>query len=139
MIELIDSFKYLIVMAVAWFGAHFIKFLIALKRQEYKTFFLSGGMPSAHSALVVALATLVGCTKGITSTNFALALALAMIVTYDAMHVRRMAAQTAEAINLSQDPSLKKVAIYNGHSGIEVFVGTILGVAVALVVFFATK
>ncbi len=139
MAEFADSFKYIIAMAAAWLGAHLIKYIIALRRNEYKTFFLSGGMPSAHSALIVALTTLVGLVEGIDSAPFAIALAVAMIVTYDAMHVRRMAAATAREVNKLQAKQGSSVEVHNGHTGLEVTAGVTLGVIIALVVFFATK
>lgn len=139
MLEFIDSFKYVIVMGAAWLGAHLIKYAIALSRNEYKTFFLSGGMPSAHSALIVALTTLIGLVEGVDSAPFAIALAVAMIVTYDAMHVRRMAAATAREVNKLQAKQTSPVEVHNGHTGLEVAAGVLLGAAVALVVFFATK
>lgn len=139
MAEFSDSFKYIIAMAAAWLGAHLIKYIIALSRNEYKTFFLSGGMPSAHSALIVALTMLVGLVEGIDSAPFAVALAVAMIVTYDAMHVRRMAAATAREVNKLQAKQDSSVEVHNGHTGLEVAAGVVLGVIIALVVFFATK
>lgn len=137
--EFADSFKYIIAMGVAWLGAHLIKFGIALARSEYKTFFLSGGMPSAHSALVVALTTLLGLVEGVTSTVFAVALALAMIVTYDAMHIRQMAAATAQELNRLRSKEMMPLVVHNGHTGLEVLAGIVLGIGIALVVFFATK
>ena len=51
----------------------------------------TGGMPSAHSAFVTALATGVGQVKGWDSVEFAIATIFAIIVMYDAAGVRQAA------------------------------------------------
>lgn len=50
--------------------------------------FGSGGMPSAHSTLVVALATSMGIQNGVWSNEFAISLVFAIVIIYDAMNVR---------------------------------------------------
>lgn len=47
-----------------------------------------GKMPSSHTASVVGLATAVGLKEGTSSTMFALALLLSLVVAYDATGVR---------------------------------------------------
>lgn len=51
----------------------------------------SGGFPSSHTALVVALATGVCFQKGVADPAFACCVVLALVVMYDAMGVRRQA------------------------------------------------
>jgi len=46
-------------------------------------------MPSAHTAMVTALATSIGVLEGFDSNIFAIAIVLAAIVMYDAAGVRR--------------------------------------------------
>ena len=58
----------------------------------------SGGMPSAHSATVVALAAIIGLTAGFDSAVFAVALLFAAVVMYDAMMVRYSSGEQGEAI-----------------------------------------
>ena len=104
----------------------------------------AGGMPSAHSATVCALlvATERYCSTG--STEFALALVLAIIVMYDAMGVRRETGEQAKILNrmLSEwmdresdampflgDKKLKEMV---GHTPIQVLTGAIFGIAVGL-------
>ena len=55
----------------------------------------TGGMPSSHSALVVALAITVGIKTGFDSPLFAVSAVLAMIVMYDAAGVRQAAGKQA--------------------------------------------
>jgi membrane-associated phospholipid phosphatase len=47
-----------------------------------------GGMPSSHTASVVGLTTALGLLEGTSSTMFALALVVTLIVAYDATGVR---------------------------------------------------
>ncbi|OCS85580.1 divergent PAP2 family protein [Caryophanon tenue] len=59
----------------------------------------TGGMPSSHSAAVCALATAIAFEHGLGSSIFALAAMFAIIVMYDATHVRYEAGQHAASIN----------------------------------------
>lgn len=104
----------------------------------------AGGMPSSHSALVVALVISVAKQCTVSSTEFAIALALAGIVMYDAMGVRRAAGEQAKIINIIVDEWLDKIYKYDkeqpqikqlkemlGHTPLEVIGGIIVGVVVA--------
>lgn len=104
----------------------------------------AGGMPSAHSATVCTLLVATGRYCGTGSTEFALALVLAIIVMYDAMGVRRETGEQAKILNrmLSEwmdresdampflgDKKLKEMV---GHTPIQVLTGAIFGIAVGL-------
>ena len=101
----------------------------------------TGGMPSAHSATVSALA--VALSEGWDSPLFAVAAVFALVVMYDATGIRRHAGQQAELLNrildefphikaeFSQDP-LKELL---GHSFLEVLVGALIGAGVAVLSF----
>ena len=87
---------------LAWFLAQLIKVLlelILLRRFEPKRFVSSGGMPSSHSAMVVACATAIGKLYGIDGPFFALAAVVSAVVMYDACNVRRSAGDTARLVN----------------------------------------
>lgn len=95
----------------------------------------AGGMPSSHSALIAAIAHGVGLTIGYDSPITAFALAVAMIVIYDATGIRRQAGIHAEVINkIIQDlleghfPKTEKLIEVLGHSPLEAIVGLIIGV-----------
>jgi len=102
-------------------------------------FFSTGGMPSSHSALAVALAVSIGINEGFGTPIFAMAAVLALVVMHDAQGIRRAAGKQAEAINflfskledqgIRLDTKLKELL---GHRPIEVFAGAILGLLVAL-------
>ena len=148
------SYNYLITIGiVSWMTAQLIKSVIFLcrnKRIDFKTLSGSGGMPSAHSALVRSVAVGTAHEYGFASPYFSLAFTLAVIVMYDAMGVRRAAGQQAKAINAIAEylrdnkHSLPDEGKYLrdtvsglneslGHSPAEVFAGVVLGVCVAVV------
>ena len=62
-----------------------------------------GGMPSSHSATVMALVTATGINYGGGSYQFALAGIMALIVMHDAMGVRRETGIQAKVLNSMMD------------------------------------
>ena len=58
------------------------------RRFSIRWFFTAGGMPSAHTAFVSALAVSVGLHRGLSSEIFAVAFVFAVIVVYDILRVR---------------------------------------------------
>ena len=92
--------------------------------------FETGGMPSSHSALITGVTSGIGIQLGFDSPLFALAIALSLIVMYDASGVRKSAGiQAAEINKLAKklDPesqlALKETL---GHTKFEVIVGSFL-------------
>ncbi len=98
----------------------------------------TGGMPSAHSALVTALATGVGISLGWKSAEFAIATIFAIIVMYDAAGVRQAAGKQARILNqmveelFSEDHKFneEKLKELLGHTPVQVIAGSILGIAI---------
>src|SRR5688572_3790096 len=85
---------YLIAPLVGWFLAHSVKFVREVlksggKTLNFRAFFKSGGMPSAHSAVMVATLTVIGAREGIDSAIFGLTVVVTAIVMTDAYNVRR--------------------------------------------------
>lgn len=125
---------------VSWTIAQVLKIILTLieeKKLDVTRMYGSGGMPSSHSALSVALAFSVGKNFGFDKPSFAVALILAFIVMYDAAGVRRAAGQQAAAINIlfshngmKLEEQLKELL---GHTPLQVFMGAILGIIVGLV------
>ena len=104
-------------------------------------FFSTGGMPSSHSALAVAMMISVGLNEGFDTPIFAASAVLAMVVMHDAAGIRRAAGKQAEAINFLfsklEDQGIKldtKLKELLGHRPIEVFAGAVLGLVVALLI-----
>jgi acid phosphatase family membrane protein YuiD len=113
------------------FGAAFVFW----HKFEPSLLWSTGGMPSSHSALVSALAVSIGINAGFGSPTFAVALALAIVVMYDAAGVRQAAGKQAQKINriveelLSghwlNDEHLRELL---GHTPFQVTVGAVVGV-----------
>ena len=98
--------------------------------------FETGGMPSSHSALITGATSGIGLELGFNSSIFALAVAISLIVMYDASGVRKSAGiQAAEINKLSKilDPKSEVMLKENlGHTKIEVLVGSFLGPLITL-------
>ena len=93
---------YINVAITAWFLAQVSKTLLTLvvkKKLVMERMIGAGGMPSSHTALVCSLTIAMARKTGVSSAEFALSLALACIVMYDAMGVRRAAGEQAKVIN----------------------------------------
>ena len=102
----------------------------------------AGGMPSSHAALVASVAHAAGLFVGFASPVFALALTMAVIVIYDATGIRRQAGKHAEYINRIIRNRLKGVDTGEhqlrevlGHTPLEALAGTLLGIAVAQLIW----
>ncbi len=132
--------RVLICALAAWATAQIIKVpveYIRSRRWQWAWLFTTGGMPSSHSSLIVGAANSIGLYFGYDSPLFALGVAVAMIVTYDAAGVRRQAGMHAERINFLFDELLKG-HIWNedelrevlGHTPREVLGGIIWGILV---------
>ncbi len=126
---------------IAWSIAQVIKTPLnyLLKHEwDWSLFMSAGGMPSSHSALVMAVTHAIGLTQGFGSPLFALAVVLAMIVLYDATGVRRQAGEHARVINaivsdLVAGHPLKEEQLKEllGHTPGEVIAGATLGLVAA--------
>ena len=117
----------------------FFLFTIKSRRINFKIFTTTGGMPSSHSAGVMALSTAVGILQGFDSILFASCLGFSLIIMYDAAGLRRAAGKTAASLNRMMEDFYHhdlqsvggKLKELLGHTPFEVFVGAILGVAYA--------
>ena len=136
--------RILMVALLACVSAQGLKLVIDLiaTRKLNVTYLLSpGGMPSAHSALVGALATSVGTIKGWSSAEFAIACLFAIIVMYDAAGVRQAAGKQAKILNQIVDELFQEKHHFNeerlkellGHTPFQVLVGLSLGISIAMV------
>lgn len=126
--------------------AQFIKvvtYIFTHKKINFKIFTTTGGMPSSHTAGVIALSTSVALIEGLDSILFAVSLGFSLIVMQDASGVRRAAGKTAATLNRLVDEFVQKnkeVKPYEalkellGHTPLEVFCGMILGIIVPLIV-----
>lgn len=137
---------YLIAILVSWCVAQGAKYLIVAIRErslkKVRHLYLSGNMPSAHSASVVSLVAVIALRDGVQSGLFGLAALFAAIVMYDAIMVRRSSGEQGIALKALLKESKSSVAVprvAKGHTPVEVLVGALLGVSIGVVVFFATQ
>ena len=125
------------------FIAQFYKFVVSLiieKKINFKRLFQTGGMPSSHSSFMMAMTTSVGLLTGFDSVSFAIALTIALVVMYDAAGLRRAVGRQASVLNqivaeiFSEHPNLssQKFKELLGHTPVEVFIGALLGITVAV-------
>ena len=101
----------------------------------------TGNMPSSHSAAVTTLLTAIGLYDGF-GYPFAIALVLALVVVHDSFGIRHQAGKHAillnemkHRLNMVENYQFeeKKLKESLGHKPLEVLVGVILGVVVALI------
>ena len=128
----------------SWGIAQSIKIItgaIKEKRFDFRWLMSTGGMPSAHSAGVSSLATAVGMYSGFDTVVFAITAIIALIIMFDAQGLRRMTGRQAVALNKIMEDIYYKHEVKParlmeliGHTPVEVFVGALLGIMVAIFV-----
>ncbi|KUO48923.1 MAG: hypothetical protein APF76_09755 [Desulfitibacter sp. BRH_c19] len=110
----------------------------------------TGGMPSSHTALTAALSTAIGINYGFASPFFSISIVLTLIVAHDAAGVRWQAGKHASEINKIREDLTKLVQAIStnepplknrkelkellGHRPLEVILGGITGVIVAIII-----
>lgn len=130
----------------AWVVAQVLKFVLTIIIHDKvlpERLVGSGGMPSAHSATVCALATSSAMTYGVGGDTFALAAIFALVVMYDACGVRRQVGHHAKALNgllggkmgkQIPGPGEGEYPELVGHTPLQVLFGAALGILTAVVV-----
>lgn len=131
--------------ALSWCVAQVLKVFIdwiVSGRLDIKRIWGDGGYPSAHSALVSALAASIGKSQGLASPLFALSCAFAAIVMHDARGVRLETGKQARTINsildilnASWETSLdtaQRLKEMVGHTPLQVFCGAVLGIFIGI-------
>ncbi len=128
---------------ISWFvaqSAKVVSTMISSRKFDVTMFVASGGMPSSHTSSTIALAVAAGMREGFSSSIFAVAAGLTLVVMYDAAGVRRAAGKQAAVLNeIIQliklhkhiEPKLKELL---GHTPVEVLIGAILGIIIAVTV-----
>jgi acid phosphatase family membrane protein YuiD len=137
---------YVVGLSIAWFFAQVLKVpfhYLSTKEWKWNMAYESGGFPSSHSCIVTETACLIGLREGFDSAFFALSIALAAIVIYDATHVRREAGIHAQRLNIIftemfadhqfHEEALREVI---GHTPWQVAGGFVLGAGVAIIIHF---
>ena len=116
-----------------------LKMLLFLRHGHlhFKDVVVTGGMPSSHSAVVVALAVSIYLTQGL-SPLFLATLVLATIVLRDALGVRRTAGEEGKLLNrVIKAARLKLPPVHYslGHLPLEVAAGVAIGFLSAFIAY----
>ncbi len=127
---------------IAWLLSQIAKMtfiLITQKKLDIHVVTLNGGMPSSHTASVIAAATGAAISCGFGSAAFAISIILAVIVMNDAAGVRWQTGEQAKVIKKlwadrhsgkkELDIKLKDVM---GHKPLEILIGAAVGVLSAV-------
>ncbi|ULH15937.1 divergent PAP2 family protein [Deinococcus sp. KNUC1210] len=132
---------------LAMLFAQVVKVLLILlltRRWEPEKLLETGGMPSSHSAFVVALTTGMALSQGLGSPLFAACAVFSMIVMYDATGVRRSSGLQARLLNelleelraaLRENFAPKPLRVLLGHTYLEVVAGLLVGVLAGFTAF----
>ncbi len=134
----------LFIPVAAWIVAQGIKIILHRRYHgisSWHELFKSGGMPSSHSAFVLALTTAVGLKEGLDSSLFAVTLCFSGIVVYDAIHVRQEVGKHGRLLNANKSLFSKNTKGFPyeehvGHTFWEAFFGSILGIALAFLLYY---
>jgi acid phosphatase family membrane protein YuiD len=128
------------------FVAQLLKAIIFVLRSKTKNprdtletlIWRTGGMPSAHSAMVAAMSASVAFSEGMNTNLFVVTLMFALIIIRDALGVRRSSGIQAKMLNWLGRQVAEKLKIEHhpvkeitGHSPLEVAVGVFLGIIIA--------
>lgn len=140
------TYRYLMAAVLGWISAQGLKYIFARYNRRsartYRNLYISGGMPSAHSATVASVTVVIGLVEGFGSSIFALSLLLSAIVMYDAMMVRRSVGEQGEfLLKVIQKEHLDKNGLpyfARGHKPIEVLAGAVLGSIIGCIVYFTS-
>ncbi len=146
--HLLSSYIYFVVPLIAWIIAQVIK-IIAKGMFEgdwnWRYIYRSGGMPSAHTTVIVSLCTVLAHRLGTQSPEFGIACIMALIIMYDAINVRHAVGEHAVALREVIPKVFKKndspnITIHQsyGHTPAEVSAGVIIGIFVPILIFIVT-
>lgn len=140
MINFLQQYRFLVVPVLVWIAIQSFKVMYDLavtKKFNFKRIMGAGGMPSSHSAIVMAITVMVGKNAGFDSWEFALSLVFSGVVMYDAAGIRRAAGKQATLLNkIIETPGLtgmqvqEKLVEVLGHTPFQVLVGAIIGIIV---------
>ncbi len=132
----------LLISVTAWTIAQLFKLVVGLvreKRLDLRFFVRSGGIASAHTALVTALATSVAIMEGLNSVAFAIAVVFAVVVMYDAAGVRLSVSRQSVILNRIVKELRERrpgelehdLREFIGHTPVQVFIGAAVGISTA--------
>ena len=132
----------LIAFVLGWLVAQTGKLLgdlVSMKKMSFKQaldcFTRSGGMPSGHTASFGGLPTFFIVKYGLFANITVLALAMTIIVVYDAVNVRYAVGEQGKLLNVMAadgNQKTKKLRVVEGHTVPQVCVGAVIGIMIGL-------
>ncbi|MEK7537676.1 MAG: divergent PAP2 family protein [Patescibacteria group bacterium] len=122
-----------------------IKFILSATKGELRwaTLLQYGGMPSAHTAFVVALDTVIWKQEGWASPAFAVAVIFSLLIIRDAIGLRQVLGQHGRILNMlirelpDQEESKFPPHLLErlGHTPWQAFVGGCIGLVIGLALY----
>lgn len=146
-----NGLKIILAYILGWFVAQTTKFvLLSVKgatkgkssKEKFKMYIKSGGMPSGHTGSILGAATYAGLAFGLDSVPFGILVCFSATVIYDAVNVRYAVGEQGKKMNKiikTVRPDDELVKVVEGHTGIEVLVGGIIGILMGTLVFLILK
>ena len=135
-----NDYKYILVPFLLWLAIQTSKVIvdcIEKKKITLRRLLGSGGMPSAHSAVMVSITVMLGKNIGFKSPIFALACFMTLVVMQDAIGVRRQVGKQAKYLNeilMDKNTSTEeKFQEMVGHTPFQVLIGLIVGLIAGLI------
>lgn len=144
--ELITN-KIIIAPGAAWIIAQLIKMLVDVFKYGFnkENIYAKTGMPSSLAALIAALIVITGAVYGLGSFEFAITFFVGFITLYDSRGVKYETSRHGKALNNLNEERAEEgkqpLDIFRfkekvGHTFQELFVGMLVGVVCAIVVFY---
>ena len=140
MLQFLKPYNIFLVPIVVGGITQLVKFIIYSIRHgwDLKYILTHGHMPSFHTALVVSMATSIGCYSGITSGAFTVAVVLSLIVIDDSVRLRVFIGDQGRYLNtlirqLDLEEKFPRLKERVGHRVSEVIVGGVFGFLLTMV------
>lgn len=145
-----NGWKIILAYVLGWFVAQTTKYVLLSVRgltkgksgaEKFKLYIKSGGMPSGHTGSILGATTYAGMAYGFDSVPFGILVCFSATVIYDAVNVRYAVGEQGKKMNKllkTVRPEDDLVKIVEGHTGLEVVAGAVIGVAAGLAVYAAS-
>ncbi len=142
LVELLSN-KILVCSAAAFLVSGFLKVFFHYVQTKVfmpRMVFMTGGMPSSHTAFITGATTSIYFVEGITNL-FALCAVINALVIADAIGIRRAVGKQAFLINRiakeAMDKKVKPEKLYEllGHSPFQALVGLVIGLVIPSIMF----
>ena len=136
---IVPDFTYIAAPILGYLVGGSLKFAVNTLRSKRAAFdqIGLGGFPSTHCSVVTSVLFLIAFREGANNAAFSVCLALCIIVSIDAIDLRRRVGQQAAALKdiAPDNPKVQALRDRAGHSVTEVIGGWLVGGAVAYGLF----